>query len=143
MKIICWLIFISFNSLIMFVLIKKFERAFLMKFFPACVPVILIVSILPMVIRWLLHISSGQVFRFYFLSIVFSLIIICLTNFANQVFFYMLDEVLSFHRQNNTANLNRQPIKFFIEHQSGLRLTSTIVWFLGSSLMLYGIWLGK
>jgi len=54
----------------------------------------------------------------------------------------MIDAVATFHQKNNADNLSRQPIKFLIDHQTGLKKAAAVVWFLGAVLMLYGIWLG-
>jgi uncharacterized membrane protein SpoIIM required for sporulation len=62
-------------------------------------------------------------------------------NFANQGFLYMVDSIVEFHQKNNETNVGRQPIKFFIVNQINLKQVATIIWFLGSVLMLYGIWL--
>jgi len=61
-------------------------------------------------------------------------------NLFNQLFHFMVDTVVGFHQKNNVANLNRQPIKFFVSNQTKLKQIATIIWFLGSALMLYGAW---
>ncbi|MBS7566755.1 hypothetical protein KHS38_20285 [Mucilaginibacter sp. Bleaf8] len=86
---------------------------------------------------------TGDIFEFFFFSSIFALLVVLMINLVNQFFFYMVDTVVSFHQKNNTANLDRQPVKFLVSNQDTLKRAATIIWFLGSALMLYGIWLGK
>ncbi|TCD11009.1 hypothetical protein EZ449_05780 [Pedobacter frigidisoli] len=76
------------------------------------------------------------------ISAMMSLIVISLINFVNQFFSYIVDLVVKFHQRNNAANLASQPIKFFVDNQTMLKRVATLIWFFGSGLMLYGIWLG-
>jgi hypothetical protein len=143
MKIILWLLFVSLNLWLLFVLSKKIDRPVLIKGFILLMPAVIVI--------WLLIALSCRVLGFIpaagffdiFMAAFMSFMIIAMINIFNQLFYYMLDAVNSFHQKNNAGNLNRQPIKFFIDNQTMLKRAASIIWFLGSALMLYGVWLGK
>ncbi|MBC6112787.1 hypothetical protein H7U22_20380 [Pedobacter sp. CCM 8938] len=90
----------------------------------------------------LLHIQMNFVTSETLISAMMSLIVISLINFVNQFFSYIVDLVVTFHQKKNAANLGRHPIKFFVDNQIMLKRVTTLIWFFGSALMLYGIWLG-
>ncbi len=135
-------LFIGLNGFILFFLSKKYKRSFLLKAFPALIPIVIVLGFVLGFIMKLLHIPMNFNTSQAFLSAMMSLIIISMINFVNQFFFYMVDSVVAFHQKNNVDNVGRQPIKFFIVHQIRLKQIATVIWFLGSALMLYGIWLG-
>ncbi|MGY4385184.1 amino acid transporter [Pedobacter sp. UYP24] len=142
MRYLILLILICLNGYLLFFASKKYERPFLLKAFPALIPVIIILFLgLGLVVK-LLHIPMKYVTSERLISAMMSLIVISMINFANQFSFYMVDAIINFHQKNNAANVGRQPIKFFIDHQIRLKQFATVIWFLGSALMLYGIWLG-
>jgi len=143
MRILIWLLLAALNFYILFVLSKKFDRPLLLKVFPALVPIVLIVWLLIGFVMWLMHVHLSLNSRELFISIVMSIVIILLNNFANQVFLFMVDSIINFHQKNNINNISKQPIKFIIVNQSNIKAAATTLWFLGSVLMLYGIWLGK
>lgn len=143
MKIVLWLLFVVLNLWLLFVVSKKFDRPSLIKGFILLIPAVCVISLLMALCFRGLSIHTGPVFLDIFLAVFFSIIIIAMINLFNQLFFYILDAVISFHQKNNAENLNRQPIKFFITNRDIIRQTATIIWFLGSALMLYGNWLGK
>jgi hypothetical protein len=143
MKILCWLLFVGLNGYLLFVFAKKFERAYLIKLFLAGVPVVMVSFVVFALTIRLLGLHPNYVFKFYALSILMSLVALCMINFINPVFHYMVQHVLEFHQQHNAANLHRQPIKFFTDNQHTIMGVATVIWFLGSALMLYGVWLGE
>jgi hypothetical protein len=143
MKILCWLLFVALNGYLLFYFAKKFERAYLIKLFAGCVPVVMVLFVITALVIKLLGFHPDLVFKFYIISIMMSLIAVCLINFVNQVFHGMVRQVIQFHQQHNAANVHRQPIKFFVDNQHTIMRVATVIWFLGSALMLYGVWLGQ
>lgn len=139
-----YLLFVVLNCLnfyLLFCFSKKFERSLLLKLFPALIP---IVVILFFALGFVLKLSHGQMnFKTSqaLISAMMSLIVISVINFINQFFSYMVDSIAGFHRKNNANNLGRQPVKFLIDHQTNLKVAASVIWFLGTALMLYGIWL--
>lgn len=142
MKILCWLLFVALNGYLLFIFAKKFERAYLMKLFAAGVPVVIVSFVVFALLIRLLGLHPNYVITFYAISTMMSLNLICLINFINQFSHYMLQHVIQFHQQHNAANVHRQPIKFFVDNQHTMMRVATVIWFLGSALMLYGVWLG-
>jgi amino acid transporter len=143
MRYLLFVIMICLNGFVLFYLSKKYERPFLLKAFPVSVPVIIVAFFVLGFIMKLLHLTMTFNLSQALISAMMSLIVIAMINFANQAFSYMVDVVIEFHRKNNADNLGRQPIKFFIDNQTRLKQVATVIWFLGSALMLYGIWLGE
>lgn len=143
MKIICWLFFVSVNFLFLFVFTKGLDRPLLFKIFISLIPGLVIFAVIIMVLLKISGYEPDQNFEQIFFSIFFSLMIIIVINLFNQFFFFMIDSVVTFHKKNNVGNLDRNPIKFLINKQDILKKATTVIWFLGSALMLYGAWLGK
>lgn len=143
MKVIGWLFFVALNFWLLFFYSKTFERPVLIRRFIWAIPVVIVVSIVVALIIRLCGFTLDYAAGNAFITAVFSFIIIFMINLFNQIFHYMVDTVVAFHQKNNAANLNRQPIKFFITNQTTLKRVATVIWFSGSALMLYGVWLGK
>lgn len=140
-----YLLFIILNCLnfyLLFFFSKKFERSFLLKVFPALIPIVVVLFFAFGFVLKLSHFQMNFITSQALLSAMMSLIVISLLNFVNQFFSYMVDSIVAFHQKNNASNLGRQPIKFFIENQTKLKQVASVIWFLGSVLILYGIWLG-
>lgn len=68
--------------------------------------------------------------------------IILSVAFFCQLVAIIIRRVINWHRENNKANLHRQPIRFAIERQEQLIALATYFYFAGSLLILWGIWLG-
>jgi amino acid transporter len=143
MRYLLFVILIFLNGFVLFFLSKKYDRPFLLKAFPVLIPIIIAFFFALGFIIKLLHLQMDFNTSQVLISAMMSLIVIALINFANQLFFFMVDSIVEFHKKNNAANINRQPIKFFIVNQIKLKHVATLIWFLGSALMLYGIWLGE
>ena len=62
--------------------------------------------------------------------------------FFCQAVAIMIKQAINWHREHNKANLHRQPIRFAIEQQEKIISFTTYFYFLGSLLILWGIWLG-
>jgi hypothetical protein len=141
MKHLLFVLSICLNCYSLFFLSKKYKRTFLLKAFPALIPIIIVVFfVLGLIVKLLgvqMDFSTSQLL----ISAMMSLVVISLTNFINQLFLYMVDAMVAFHLKNNTANIGRQPIKFFIDYQIQLKRVATVIWSLGAALMLYGVWL--
>ncbi|MFC3365331.1 hypothetical protein ACFOG5_19325 [Pedobacter fastidiosus] len=133
---------ISLNFYLLFSFSKKFERQYLLKLFPAMIPIVIVLFFGFGFALKLLHIQMNFVTSETLISAMMSLIVISLINFVNQFFSYIVDLVVTFHQKKNAANLGRHPIKFFVDNQIMLKRVTTLIWFFGSALMLYGIWLG-
>jgi hypothetical protein len=129
MKILCWLLFVGLNGYLLFVFAKKFERAYLMKLFAAGVPVVMVSFVVFALLIRLLGMHPNYVFKFYALSILMSLTLLCLINFINQFSHSMLQQVIQFHQQHNAPNVHRQPIKFFVNNQHAMMRVFTVIWF--------------
>jgi hypothetical protein len=106
------------------------------------IPVIIVASIVVALIIKLFGFTLNYAAGNAFIAAVLSVIIISVINLFNQLFHFMVDSVVGFHQKNNAANLNRQPVKFFVSNQTTFKRVATVIWFLGSALMLYGLWLG-
>jgi len=142
MKIVCWLAFIIANFWLLFVFTTKFERANVIKVAIALVPALFLLAVVVMLLMKVAGLRPDENVKNIFFSTLMALVVLVMINLFNQLFFYMLDTVLAFHQKNNSANLERQPLKFFIENQMNIKRAATIIWFLGSTIMFYGIWLG-
>lgn len=138
-----YLVCVLINFYLLFFLSKRLERPLLVKTFIALIPAAVILGVLVMLLMKAVKFMPDANFTAAFFSIFFSIIVISMTNLANQLFSYMVDYIANFHQENNAANLNRQPIKAFVTQQGLLKRGAAVIWFLGSALMLYGVWAEK
>jgi len=79
--------------------------------------------------------TRSIIFRSY-LSIMISIAL----SFVNRIFPALTSYIINFHRKYNTANINRQPIKFLIENQQNIITVSSCLILAGAVLAMYGVW---
>ena len=49
----------------------------------------------------------------------------------------IIEKVIGFHKKNNKKNLNKQPIKFFVENESNIiNFGKAFYWFVGIIIIL-------
>jgi len=51
----------------------------------------------------------------------------------------IIGKVIGFHKKNNKQNLNKQPIKFFVENESNIINFGKIFYWFGGIIIILGI----
>lgn len=140
MNALCWLLCVAVNAVLLVALPRRLGGARIIKAGVIAIvaaPVVFVAAALAL--RGLgVHPSAQFAARFF--AAFFTVIVMAMTNIANVAFRGMVDAIVGFHQRNNSANLDRFPISALIRHQDRLKTLASIVWRLGSGLMLYGVW---
>ena len=124
-------LFICVNGCCLFFLSKKYARPFLIKAFPASIPITIV-----------LIFGLGFLLKLFRIPMTYHISQALISAMMSLTVIAMINLIVAFHQKNIVANIGRQPINFFIVNQAGLKQGATLIWFLDSALMLYGIWLG-
>lgn len=80
--------------------------------------------------------------RDFLIQLLMSLLVISFVNlFILIVADSMIDYLTMFHQKHNTANLNKNPVKFVLANKEKIKMAYKIFFMLGACLGFYGIWL--
>ena len=77
-----------------------------------------------------------------FALIYVSLVIIIFTTVANQLSAIIIGKIANFHQIYNVQNTEQFFLKLLITNQEKFKKNITIIWFLGSAIMLAGLYFG-
>ena len=136
----CWAAAVAANACLLLFLALRRDGIYIVKravFVLISTPVI--VLLIALILRSVGARPSPQ-FTVYIFAAFFTIVIMAMINIANVVFRGMVDAVIAFHEQHNASNLDRFPISALVRHRDHLKTFASIVWCLGSALMLYGVW---
>ena len=78
-------------------------------------------------------------------KLLLSIAVILVVYFWNKIIVkqFLVGGIIKYYKNNNSDNLNKQPIKFFINNENKIvNITSLVYWF-GAIMILYGIWISK
>lgn len=135
MKIFCFLLFI----IISFSLLYLCDNIKLKKWSIFIPPLIIVpLCFIVAIIINSLHITWTHEMRELVKSIIISSFVLVIILFIKVMVSIILDRLIYFHQTYNVANINRNPVKFFIEKRNLILNGFYLVFFLGSILMLYG-----
>lgn len=79
----------------------------------------------------------------FVMQIVMSFIILISINIARILCELVVDRVVNFHLQNNSENLDRNPIKFLVKNATKIKKGYIIGLLVLSLVMLLGNWFGQ
>lgn len=78
----------------------------------------------------------------FLIKLTMSLITISLVNLASLIVAdFMIDNSIMFHQKYNTANLNKNSVKFVLANKEKIKIAYKIFFMSGACLGFYGIWL--
>lgn len=106
----------------------------------AAVPILMLAGIY---LLRMFNFHADQKFQDIYFAVLFTLIVMILLNLVVLFADAMTHKLMHFQETENTANTGKNPIRFALDNQSGIKVMYRIVFFAGSILMFYGIWLGK
>lgn len=136
MKALTCILFISLNFLNLFIFQPRILPIKILKYlFMILGSLILCAMLISVFIN-----TSNEIRLNTFFLIYASFVIITIISIANKLSHMMVDYLVHFHQKYNEANLNRGLVKFLIQNKGNLKRTFTIIWFLGSLIMLLGVW---
>ncbi|MCX2585650.1 hypothetical protein [Pedobacter sp. MR22-3] len=91
----------------------------------------------------LLDFQADQQFQDIYFAVMLSLVVMMLQNLVMISAEVMTRKLFHFQETENAVNTSRNLIRFALNNKSGIKLMYRTVFFVGSILMFYGIWLGK
>jgi len=139
MKIVLFLVFVILNYVMLFIVIPKISPNKSLKTLGIILGcLILCAMILSAFLKPINDINSNIIFMLYV-----SIIIIIGINIANLLSHMLVNYIIYFHEKFNTANIDKNPIKFLIEKRENIKKAFTIIWFILATVILAGNWFGK
>jgi hypothetical protein len=76
----------------------------------------------------------------YIVTLTMSLVIFCVLALFDLLPKVMIDVVLGFHRRFNSENMDKNPIRFVVNHQLKIQKVCSCLIFMGSILIFYAVW---
>ncbi|PZW37627.1 hypothetical protein LX95_02872 [Mesonia algae] len=70
-------------------------------------------------------------------QILFIIVLIYLWN--KFIVKLIIGKVVNFHKKNNAKNLNKQPIKFFVENELKIIKIARLIYWFGGIIIIFGI----
>lgn len=140
MKIAIYLVFTFLIFASLFIISNKNSPSKLLKILFVILGSLIICA---MLLSAFIDITPQEIKSNVFFAIYVSCIIVIVVSIANHLSHMLINYIVYFHEKNNFANINKNPIKFLIEKKILIKKIFTIIWFLGSLIMLSGIWFGK
>jgi len=139
MQIIGWVLSLAANFYLLFFWSATKGIAAIVKRAIAAV-VLGIVMTLAIALTWAaVGAAPSQAFDNAVFQCLFTVVVLAMTNVAHAAFRGMVETIASFHETHNAANIDRFPSRI-VRQRTGLQRFSAVVWWLGSGLMLYGVW---
>ena len=137
MRLLCLLFFIALDSYVVLVFFKQKTRQNALKSIAYLIGFTVVSSAITH-----LAIPATKQLNELAKNALTSFSIILFAAFFCQLIAILVKRVIDWHRENNSANLHRQPIRFAIERQEQLINFANYFYFASSLLVLWGIWLG-
>lgn len=104
------------------------------------VPVLMIAGIY---LLRVIDFRADQQFQDNYFAVLFSLVVMMLLNLVVVSADAMTRKLFHFQEAENTVNAVRNPVRFALENKPGIKVIYRTVFFVGSSVVFYGIWLSK
>jgi len=143
MKIIFYLAFAAINLLLILRIPDGAAKMKYLKFLGWGIPITFVTAILVMLAMKIIGMRPDDPFKNIFFGIILSILTILLTNIIIIAADHIIDMQLKFHTTCNAVNSDRFPVRFLVKNEQVIRNGVRVIFFLGSLLMLYGIWLRK
>ena len=91
----------------------------------------------------LLNFHADKQFQDIYFAVMLSFTVLLLLNLVVLLADVVAHKLIDFQETTNTANTDKNPVRFARGNQSGIQLMYRLFFFACSILMFYGIWLGK
>lgn len=82
-------------------------------------------------------------FKQNLIAIMSTIMMMILLNIVVLFSDVMTNKLLNFQEKNNTANINKNPVRFALDNKNTIKSFYKIFFFIASIVIFYGIWLGK
>ena len=141
-----WIFFIIFVVLFYSILfVIKMDKIKVLKFcgigFIATPIILILISVVVMfTFKILGKIEIVRNLNVFFSSLTISSMTFCILTLFNMLPPVLIDILLGLHRQYNSANMNRNPIKFVVNNKLKIQSCFSYLIFAGSIPVFYGIW---
>lgn len=143
MKILFFILFASINLGLTLKTWDQTARIKHLKLLGLGIPVTFVIAILVMLAIRLMNIRPHDNLKGIFFSIVMSILTILLLNIMVITASYLIDHLVKFHQEQNASNVQRLPVSFLLKNQVIIKNVFKVLFFMGSLLMFYGLWIAK
>lgn len=143
MNIIFFIIFTITNFLLIFKVNQRFKPKVTAIAYGISFIVVPILMLASAYLLRIFKVANGNVAEQLYINVVFTLMVIIFLNLFLLLSDVMVNGLLNFQERHNTANINSNPIKFALNNKLNIKSFCRILFFLGSILGFYGIWLAK
>jgi len=143
MKTLFFILFIIINFLLIFKvnnLLKPKAAAVSYGISLVIVPVLMLAGIY---LLRLLDFHADQQFQDIYFALMFSLVVMILLNLVVISAEAMIRKLFHFQETENAVNAAINPVRFALKNKSGIKAVNRAVFFVGSILIFYGIWLSN
>jgi hypothetical protein len=107
----------------------------------AAIPVIFVVAIASVLAMAAIGVAPPDGLERRFMAAVMSATVLAMLSFGTAAVAGMVETVTGFHQRYNPVSLHRFPIRLLVAHPERFRRGAAWLFFLGSGLMFYGLWL--
>ena len=107
----------------------------------AAIPGIFVVAIASVLAMAAIGVAPPDGLERRFMAAVMSAAVLAMLSFGTAAVAGMVETVTGFHQRHNAANLHRFPVRLLVAHPQRFRRGVAWLFFLGSGLMFYGLWL--
>lgn len=143
MKIICFIVFAAINLLLMLRVPEGAAKLKYLKIYSIGIPVTFLLAVLAMLLMKAGSMRPDESVKAIFMAVLMSILMILLMNIIVIASSYLVDFLLKFHTSQNAANADRFPVSFLSQNQTTVKNVFKWLFFSGSLLMLYGLWVAK
>jgi len=143
MNIIFFILFGTVNLILLFRIPDADAKLRYLKIYGWGIPITFAIAVLAMLLMKAMNMRPDEAVKGIFFGILMSVLTLLLLNIMVIGAGYLIEVLLKFQTNHNSANTSRFPVQFVVKNKEGIMLTLKIVFFLSSLLMLYGVWLGK
>ena len=143
MRVVFFILFTITNCLLIFKVNPRFKPKVVAISYSISFIVVPILMLSSAYLLKILKVVMNKQSQQLFIDAFFTLMIIIFLNLFLLLADLMVNGVLNFHEKHNAENIDRNPIKLALNNKSRIKSFYRVMFFLGSVLGFYGIWLAK
>lgn len=143
MKIIFFIIFAAINLALVLKSPEGAAKLKYLKFYGLGIPATFVLAVVVMLLMKAMNMRPDESLKNLFMALLMSILMVLMLNIMVIASSYLVDFLLKFQTSQNAANAGRFPVSFVSRNQDTIKQVFKWLFFSGSLLMLYGLWLAK
>jgi hypothetical protein len=143
MKYLMFLLFAAINLILVLKIPEGQDKLKMLKLTGLAIPVSLILAILVMLVIKAIGLVPGEQTKNMFFSVLMSVLTALVQVSIIIIGMFMIEKMLGFHQVYNSQNTDRLPVEFVVRNQQLIIYILKSLFFAGSLIMLYGLWVDK